>query len=93
MNAHSPSSASVALPGAEAPGKSTDWPSSQSRPSEGQSPLLPAMPSRLDASALLDRPVTPGEDTASALRSRLLQMIVANEQSRKSQPAASGPRE
>ena len=93
MNAHSTSPASVTLPGAEAPGKSTGWLSSQVRCVQEQAPLLPTGPSRLEASIVPDRSVTSGEDAASTLRGRLLQMIVANEQSRKSQPAVSGPRE
>jgi hypothetical protein len=91
MNAHPTSPASVALPGADARGESPGWLSSQVNHSEEQSiSFSRGLPAGTNASAAPDRPVAPGEDAATALRSRLLQMIVTNEQLRKSQTDASG---
>ena len=94
MNAHPTSPASVALPGAEARGESPGWLSAQVNHSAEQAASFSrGLPAGAGASAAPDRPVVPGEDAATALRSRLLQMIVTNEHLRKSQAAASGPGE
>ena len=90
MNAHSTRSASIALPGADARGESLDWPSAQMNHSVKQSPpFTTELPAKTNASAASDHPVDPSADAATALRTRLLQMIVANEQLRKSQATVS----
>ena len=94
MNAHSVSPASVTLPGADARGESPGWLSAQVNHSAEQAALFSrGLTAGAGASAAPDRAVAPGEDAATALRSRLLQMIVTNELLRKSQAAASGPGE
>ena len=94
MNAHSTRSDSIALPGADVRGESPDWISAQMNHSAQQStPLATGLPAETDASAASDHPVDPSRDAAKALRSRLLRMIVANEQLRKSQATVSGPGE
>ena len=94
MNAHSTRSASIALPGADARGESPGWLSAQVNHSAEQStPFSKGLPAGADASAASDRPMASGADAATVLRSRLLQMIVANEQLRKSQATISGPGE
>ena len=90
MNVQPTNPTSAALPGVDARGEPPGWLSSQStHVVEHSASFSRGMPMATDVSNDADGAMTPGEDTAVILRSRLLQMIVANEQSRKSQSAAS----
>jgi len=90
MKTHSANRASVALAGAGAQDEPSVWtPSSGDPPAEQTAALPGSLPAKVDATAVPEDPVASGEDSALVLRCRLLQMIVSNEQSRKSQTTTS----
>jgi len=93
MNAHQPTNpAPIVLPEAETRSPSPGWLSTPASRSNEQTPAISrTLPAESSASAAI-RSTNPGEEAATALRSRLLQMIVANEKSRKS-PTAASPHE
>lgn len=100
MKARPMDSASARLQIAKARGKSPGWLASQTSDSQEQGPSLSrGVPPRSGSlRGLASSPIS-DEEVAVALRSRLLKMIVANEQSRaqeqscNSQSATSGPHE
>ncbi len=94
MNVQPTNPAAAALPGVDARGEPLSWLSSQPAPSvEHSTSYSKGIPMAASASVDAEGAMAPGEDPAMALRSRLLQMIVANEQQRKSQSAILRPSE